>query len=347
MHLVLYTFMTIFVVFVSVLSSSQNDISIPTLVSLVASLPLFQCPFAMTSVPAYLEIVNASDEESLDRARTCLMERMHLLNEVSARTQTLAQILSSKQLKFDECFQAMKKLRQIYEQVEEKLRKELSNLNHDLQLRADDEISQRSKLSKELEEQSQQFDSLKLQYTLNVSQLEIAFSGKDFRIKLLENELSGLKTVVTDKIVQLASLSEFHTSVEEKELQDRASFNQEASNLQWVIKEGIPSFVWALMNSIDFGDVNAALQTASIQLGLHQTCSEMKEKYVEALDGKNVLYSYSDAQRHILDRFSYMITHKYFLFGLLEGDKIDDGKLKKELADLDPILKHDGASSSV
>lgn len=40
-------------------------------------------------------------------------------------------------------------------------------------------------------------------------------------------------------------------------------------------------------------------------------------------------------------------THKYLLFGLLEGDKIHVGKLKKELSDLDTILKHDGASSSV
>lgn len=73
----------------------------------------------------------------------------------------------------------------------------------------------------------------------------------------------------------------------------------------------------------------------------------MKEKYLEALGGKNDLYSYPDAQRRILDRFLYMITHKYSLFGLLEGDEIDVGKLNKELADLDLILKRDGAGSIV
>lgn len=102
--------MAIFIVFVLVLPSSQKDLSMPTLVSLATSIPLFQCPFAKTFVPACPDISNASDEESLDRARTCLMERMHLFNEVSACTRTHAQILASKQLKFDECFQAMKKL---------------------------------------------------------------------------------------------------------------------------------------------------------------------------------------------------------------------------------------------
>lgn len=113
------------------------------------------------------------------------------------------------------------------------------------------------------------------------------------------------------------------------------------------MKEGIPSFVRAIINSGDFGDVNAALQTAAIQLGFHQAYLEMKEKYVEALNGNNILYSYPDAQCRILDRFSYMINHKYSSFSVFEGYKIHVGNLKKELAYLDPILKRDGASSSV
>lgn len=102
---------------------------------------------------------------------------------------------------------------------------------------------------------------LKPQYTQKVSQLEIIYSGKDVRIKLLEDELSGLKTMVAKKDVQLASWNgnEFRALFEEKEQQNWASSDHQASDLQWVMMEGIPSFVRAVMNSVDFGNVNVAL----------------------------------------------------------------------------------------
>ncbi|CAH1422345.1 unnamed protein product [Lactuca virosa] len=79
-----------------VLPSSQKDLTIPTLVSLAASLPYFQRSFIETSVPTSPKIENTSDEEILDRSHTCLMERMYFLDEVSACTQTRAQILALK-----------------------------------------------------------------------------------------------------------------------------------------------------------------------------------------------------------------------------------------------------------
>ncbi|CAH1421384.1 unnamed protein product [Lactuca virosa] len=111
------------------LLSSKKDLAMPTIVSLVASLPYFQRPFTKTSVLAIPEIATASNEENLKKARTCWMEGMHLVNEVSSHTRTHAQILALKQLKFEECFQFMKKLRQIHEQVEgeaQRLRMEVS-----------------------------------------------------------------------------------------------------------------------------------------------------------------------------------------------------------------------------
>lgn len=45
-----------------------------------------------------------------------------------------------------------------------------------------------------------------------------------------------------------------------------------------------------------FGDVNIVVQTTSIQLGLDQACVEMKDKYVDTLEGNNVLYLYLDVQ---------------------------------------------------
>lgn len=170
--------------------------------------------------------------------------------------------------------------------------------------------------------------------------------GKYVHIILLKYELFSFKTRIVEKDVQLASLNEFFSLVEEKEQQKRALSDQEASDFQWLMKEGISSFLRAVTNSADFGDVNAALQTVVIQLGLRHSCLEMKEMYVEALDSKNVHYSYPDAQHHVLYHFSYMITHNYSLFNLLKREKFHVDTLKKELAGLDLILKWDGASSS-
>ncbi|CAH1445592.1 unnamed protein product [Lactuca virosa] len=101
------------------------------------------------------------------------------------------------------------------------------------------------------------------------------------------------------------------------------------------MKEGIPTFVWALLDSSDFGVVNAALHTSAIQVSLHQACVDMKEKYTEELKGKNVLYSYPDAQRQILERFSEMMMYKYSLVFASKSKEMDVGGLKKWLKVVD------------
>ncbi|CAH1422772.1 unnamed protein product [Lactuca virosa] len=178
----------------SVLSSSQKDLSISTLVSLSAPLPNFQHPFTKTSTPASPEIATASDEESLDKARSCLMEGMHLLNEVSARTQTCIQILASKQLNFEECFQAMKRLQEIHDQLEgeaQRLQIEVSGLSE----RNQELVKDLSESLGHQEELSNSNQDLQLQ----ADDLEISWSGKDVCIKLLEDELSNFKVVIAEK----------------------------------------------------------------------------------------------------------------------------------------------------
>lgn len=135
-------------------------------------------------------------------------------------------------------------------------------------------------------------------------------SGKDVSIKLLEEELSKVKTGVSKKDAQIASLGELQTSTKQDVLQYMMISERSISYLQWFLKEGIPSFVCSLLNSCDFHNINVGLQTALIQLRLHQACVEMKEKYPDVLDGKNVIYSYPDAQCRILDRFSDMVSYK-------------------------------------
>ncbi|CAI9271382.1 unnamed protein product [Lactuca saligna] len=72
-----------------------KEAMIPTLFTLAAPLPLFQHPFIVTSVPnSPFETGVASDEEALDKARSCLIEGLHLFNEVSAHARACTEHLS-------------------------------------------------------------------------------------------------------------------------------------------------------------------------------------------------------------------------------------------------------------
>ncbi|CAI9291159.1 unnamed protein product [Lactuca saligna] len=113
------------------------------------------------------------------------MEGIHLLNEVFF----CSSILTRKQLKFEEAFQALKGMCVLHEQLEVEendLREEVHRLSKRNKRLVDGLIGRHLGLNQELKEKTQQFRSLKLQYTKTFSQLSIACSGKDASIKLIE-----------------------------------------------------------------------------------------------------------------------------------------------------------------
>ncbi|CAH1421135.1 unnamed protein product [Lactuca virosa] len=205
--------------------------------------------------------------------------------------------LSQRQVVFDEALEGLKQLRVLHEQTEKEAKdlkeevvglsernrslvadlsksigqqEELKKLNKDLQIRIDDALSHRALAVKELEGVSQQYHSFKSQIHRE------SFSIGDCLFETESGHLPGKS-------------------------------RQGAEELRWVVKEGIPLFFRALLDSSDFDAMNATLQMSSIQLGLHQDCVDMKEKYPEELKDKCVLYLYPDAQRQIIDRFAEMM----------------------------------------
>ncbi|CAH1451954.1 unnamed protein product [Lactuca virosa] len=273
-----------------------KEAAMPTLITLAASLPQFQRPFVVISVPkSPFQNGVVSDEEALDKARSCLMEGMHLLNEVSVHTKACSEQLAQHQIIFDEALEGLKQLRTLHEQMEKEakgLREEVVGLSE-----------RNQSLVTDLSQAIGQQEDLKSQYTKKVFQLEIACSRKD-------------------------------TGVDQK-----------VEELRWVIKEGIPIFVRALLDSSDFGVVNATLQTSAIQLGLHQACVDTKEKYPEELKDNNILYSYPDAQRPIMEHFAEMTTYKYSMVSTLGNEELDVGGLKKLLKVMDSSRVDEVASS--
>lgn len=172
----------------------------------------------MTYIPKSLDIANDSDEESLDRAHSYLMERIHLLNEVSCRTRNWSSILVVKQLKF-------------------------KGIEGDV------------------------FPSWWNKGGGN---------GSSWRGSCFIREMPQICSELWNKV----SLPFFHS----------------------------------LLNSYNFGNFNVALKNVTTQLGQHQAYVEMKDKYIESLNGKKTIYSYPDAHHYIIDRLSDMITYRYSLF---------------------------------
>ncbi|CAH1424439.1 unnamed protein product [Lactuca virosa] len=148
-----------------------------------------------------------------------------------------------------------------------------------------------------------------------------------------------------EKDARIATLSDSKLLMEQNTTSCQMEMSKKKEELQWVIKEGIPIFVRALLDSSDFGVVNVALQTSAIQLGLHQACVDLKVKYPEELKGKNVLYSYPDAQRQIIERFADMTTYKYSLVSALGNEEMDVGGLKKLLKVVDSSGADEDGSS--
>ncbi|CAH1435533.1 unnamed protein product [Lactuca virosa] len=173
----------------------SQSVVIESAVIVVNPLPLGTSTYNSTTLDIPLIIVDvvghesASDEKTLDRARSYLMEGMHLLNEglkqlrkIHDQTEAEAKELREKVSVLSERNQCL--VRDLSENLG--CQEELKMLNKDLQLKSDDAISHRVAATKELEEVSQQFQSPKLQYIEKVSQLEISCSGKDVSIKFIE-----------------------------------------------------------------------------------------------------------------------------------------------------------------
>ncbi|KAL4557769.1 hypothetical protein LXL04_035958 [Taraxacum kok-saghyz] len=105
---------------------------------------------------------------------------------------------------------------------------------------------------------------------------------------------------------------------------------QHAGDLSWLLKYGVAFSVRTILNSEEFGSLNAACQTASIQVGLTQACLEMKAKYL-LLENEPPLHSYPHSQEEMLDRFSQMTSHEYQLLRMLREGSVGVEYLKKYL----------------
>ncbi|KAL4563550.1 hypothetical protein LXL04_027593 [Taraxacum kok-saghyz] len=278
-------------------SFAGSSPSIPTLVSLAATLPTFQRPYVVSPVGRVPGLGDMSEEEGLDRARSLLLEHIHWVNGVMLRQRTRASILAAQQVECDRVKKSMEDARADYmTMVEGKLKlvrdlqqmelhnqelvmeidsmkekqKELLDVRQSIEKQLEDVYRHREVDLKKLEEVGQQLESLKLLFSEKVTGLEISCNQKDVVLIRPGREIEEQKA-------QLLTLEG-----------------------QWLLKHGIASSVRAILNSEEFGSLNAACQTNAIQ-------------------------------EELMDRFSQMTGHEYQLLGMIRDGLVGVEYLKKYL----------------
>ncbi|KAL4567937.1 hypothetical protein LXL04_023533 [Taraxacum kok-saghyz] len=273
-----------------------NEASCPTLVSLTAALPAFMHPYSPSGIAKPSGLGKLSEEEGLDRARTRAANLAAQKAEFD-RVSALVDETNKMQARLTE---EKTKLLQGYQQMElrnQELVMELDGLR--------DKQKELSELNRSVQEQ-----------------LEVTQRYREADLKGLEEagqQFESLKVLFSEKVYG------FEILCNQKEvILKRQEMELKGSN------KGVASCVRDVLNSQEFGNLNALCQGASIQIGLTQACLEMKDKY-PVLANEPLLYSYPTSQDVLLDRFMEATGYEYHLLRMLKAGSMDVGSLKKFL----------------
>ncbi|KAL4588279.1 hypothetical protein LXL04_001162 [Taraxacum kok-saghyz] len=329
----------------------------PTLMSLVAAAPAFRHPYMTSVVGRVPSLGGLSEEEGLDQARSLFIKGMHLANGIMLRQRTRASKLAAQQIEYDRLSAAIEKTRLTHTSLMEEKMNLVRDLQH-MELRNQeltmelDGMKEKQKESlevrqavekqledaqlhreadlKRLEEMGHQFDSLKVLFSEKVSGLDILCNQKEVVLKWQEAELQDQKTRLLILEDRVKTLTTECSATKQESLFYQQMSDQHVGDLAWLMKLGVVASVRAILHSEEFGNLNAACQAASIQVGLTQACLEMKAKY-PMLEDEPLLHSYPRSQEELVDQFSEMTGHEYQLLKILNTGTFGVESLKNIL----------------
>ncbi|KAL4575780.1 hypothetical protein LXL04_011866 [Taraxacum kok-saghyz] len=338
-------------------SSVESDPVQPSFMSMSTALPAFMHPYTPSSIARPPGLGNLSEEEGLDRARSLFLEGMHWATEVMVTQRTRAASLLAQKAEFDrvsakvnevnathvQMMDERTKLLQDYQRMElrnqeltmeidgmKEKHREMLETNQALQKQLEDVQQYREADLRRLEEAGQQFESLKALFSEKVSGLEILCNQKEVVVIRQEAELQGQKGRLIELDERVKTLTANYSAARQESLFHQQMSEQHAGDLSWLLKQGIPLSVRSVLNSEEFGNLNALCQTASIQIGLTQACEEMRAKYPLLAD-EPLLHSYPRSQEELMDRFVAITGYEYQLLKVLAAGSMDVESLKKYL----------------
>ncbi|KAL4556958.1 hypothetical protein LXL04_035127 [Taraxacum kok-saghyz] len=331
-------------------SSVESDPVHPSFMSLSTALPAFMHPYTPSSIAKPPGLGNLSEEEGLDRARSLFLEGMHWATQVMLTQRTRAASLLAQKAEFDRVSAKVDEVNATHVQMMDERTKLLQDYqrmelrNQELTMEIDGMKEKHREMLEmnqatggcptipggRLEEAGQQFESLKALFSEKVSGLEILCNQKEVVVIRQEAELQGQKGRLIELDERVKTLTANCSAARQESLFYQQMSEQHAGDLSWLLKQGIPLSVRSVLNSEEFGNLNALCQTASIQIGLTKACEEMGAKYPLLVD-EPLLHSYPRSQEELMDRFVTITGYEYQLLKVLAAGSMDVESLKKYL----------------
>ncbi|KAL4580962.1 hypothetical protein LXL04_017168 [Taraxacum kok-saghyz] len=309
-------------------SSVESGPVHPSFMSLSTALPAFMHPYTPSSIAKPPGLGNLSEEEGLDRARSLFLEGMHWATEVMLTQRTRAASLLAQKAKFDRVSAKVDEVNATHVPMMDERTKLLQDYQR-MELRNQELTMEIDGMKEKHREMLEMNQALQKQLE-DVSGLEKLCNQKEVVVTRQEAELQGQKERLIELDERVKTLTANCSAARQESLFYQQMSEQHAGDLSWLLKQGIPLSVRSVLNSEEFGNLNALCQTSSIQIGLTQACEEMRAKYPLLAD-EPLLHSYPRSQEELMDRFVTITGYEYQLLKVLAAGSMDVESLKKYL----------------
>ena len=101
---------------------------------------------------------------------------------------------------------------------------------------------------------------------------KISCSSKESVITRQATSLKKVETLCAELGAEVEQVKKSCEAAKQEVLFRQQIAEQHATDLGWLLKQGVPQIVQAVLNSEEFGNMNGALQNAALQLGVYHGC---------------------------------------------------------------------------
>ena len=137
-------------------------------------------------------------------------------------------------------------------------------------------------MTRKLESGACELENLKKLLSENadkVSSLQISCSSKEGIINHQANDLQRVEKLCAELGDEVEHLRKGCEAAKQEVLFHQQMSEQHAHDLTWLLKQGVPQIVHSVLNSEEFGNMNGALQSAALQLGMWRGCHRTHQAY--------------------------------------------------------------------
>ena len=337
-------------------SSPGGDEKKPGFMAFSDALPGFLRPFASTNYPATPFPMGLTIDEAIDCAQSLFLEGMNYVHGVVVRSQARYVQYDTGYQKTRTALGLAKKHYQTLEEENKVLQKEISELRRcnqtllrqaeesersrevslsmlrDLEKKTKGALEEKNEALQKFEASVCELENLKKLFSEKVSALEIACSSKEGVISHQAIGLQRVETLCAELGEQLEQVKKSCEAAKQEVLFHQQIAEQHSSDISWLLKQGMPQVFHSLLNSEEFGNMNGALQSAALQLGMLRGCQRTHQAYPDQLNNCSLVVQDVGLEEVLMGRFAELVSFEYAPVGSLVSGAMDLESLKKYLS---------------